>query len=347
MTDWTTRFAKPAAVSALNRRLGRAMMHCPALTDAGWNFRCVECHIATGTYPTGHTSIWHQHEEYQIETILSGTFQFRAEGCRPVTMRSGQALVIPWRLPHGWKCTRRGVMVGISLELTPTLAATRCDAALFRKLHWLTAHPIRTKLLDLIHAAALDEQVPFSSMSTACQLFLFLSEVMRRVLPTDDKARSEPEQASPQEHLSEARGGELVGRIMRRISDNPALPLTLRQVAQDAGLSGRQVHRLFTQHTGKSLHEWLLEQRLELARDMLVEQGRSIQIKEVAFQCGFSSATYFTSLFRKFYGFAPTAQITGDGVMKSRVSVISLPAPDQKQKPPSESAQPRRPRVAN
>lgn len=322
MTNWTSLFSNPIEVSQLNTRLAKALVHCPTLVEGGWNFRCVECHIATGTYATGCTSPWHSHEEYQIETVLTGAFEFEAEGTKPVTLRAGQALVIPWRLPHHWKCLKSGVMVGISLELTPTLAATRRDDSLFRKLTWLTGHPIRTQMFDLVQAASLGGNVPFHSTVTACHLFLLLAEIMQRVIPDD---AGEITDASTQ--ISEIRGSELVGRIMRRLSDNPGLQISLSQVAKEAGLGSRQVHRLFMKHTGKSLRAWLAEQRLEMARKLLTQKGRTAQIKEIAFQCGFSSATYFSNIFQKVYGYAPSAQVTGHAAMKSAATVKFLTPP--------------------
>lgn len=323
MVDWTTRFSKPSAVMELNRRLAKAMMHCPSLADAGWNFRCIECHIADGTYQAGYEAPWHSHEEYQIETILSGVFQFEAKGCRRVIMRPGQALLIPLRLPHRFKCVKRGVMVGLSLEVIPTVAQALGAPPFSRKPSWLTAHPIRAKLLELIQSGTVRGQVPFNSIATACHLFLFLAEVMQRVVPSPEESP-----AGQDQQISEIRGGELVGRIINRLNTNPALPITLGTIARESALSARQVHRLFLRHTGKSLREWVFEQRLEMARNLIEEQGRSAQIKQIAFDCGFSSANYFSTTFHKHFGCSPTEHAAGSGAMRSRSTLKSEAPPE-------------------
>jgi AraC-like DNA-binding protein len=325
MKNWTTLFSNPAEVAKLNTCLAKTLVYCPTLVEGGWNFRCVECHIATGTYASGHNFQWHSHEEYQIEVALTGAFKFEAEKSSTVTLRPGQALVIPWRLPHRWKCLKRGVMVGISLELTPTLAATRMDSSLFKRLTWLSGHPIRIRMFELINSASQDGHMPFHSTSTACRLFLFLAEVMRRVIPDVNEKSMEMDQ-----DISEMRGGELVARIMRRLEGNLGLQITLSQVAQEVGLSSRQVHRLFIKHNGKSFHQWLMNQRLEYARKLLTQKGKVMQVKEIAFQCGFQSPTYFSNIFRKIYGFSPTTQVTGNAAMKSAATVKFLPPPDAK-----------------
>ena len=343
MTNWAKLLSNSEKVIQMNRQLAKALAHCPLLAEGGWNFRCVECHIDTGTYPPGYSRPWHMHEEFQIESALTGVFEFEAEGSKPVILRPGQALVIPWRLPHRWKCLKPGVMVGISLELIPTLAVTQRDDSIFRKLTWLTDRPIRSKIFDLANAAILGNQPPFQATTTACHLFLFLAEIMRRVIPSDTVTLTKAEV-----QISEIRGGELVGRVMRRLNDDPSQSITLDQVARDAGLSSRQIHRLFMKHTGKSLNKWLIEQRLEMSRKLLAQGGRTLRIKEIAFQCGFSSHGYFCNLFRKVYGFAPTAQITGDHAGMKSAATFKYLTPTEAQsgseKNPAIDAVPRRAR---
>lgn len=297
----------------LNRRLAKAMMYCPSLADGGWNFRCVECHVAEGACRVGEGVQWHSHEEYQIETVLSGVFEFETREPRAVTMRPAQALAIPWKLPHRWKCVERGVMVGISLEVVPSVALAVGSPPFSRVASRLTARSIREKLKTLIQSATMRGQVPFNTMATACHLYLFLAEVMQRVIPSPEESP-----AGQDLGITAIRSSEIVGRIISWLNANLARPTTLGIVAREFALSTRQLHRLFLQHTGKSLHDWLLEERLEMARSLIEKQGRSVQIKQIAFDCGFSSANYFSTTFQKHFGCSATAYATGTGAMKSR-----------------------------
>lgn len=304
------RFSKQPAVDKVNSHLAKALVYCPLLVQGGCSFRCV--HIDIGTYPEGHCISWHSHNEYQIEIAVTGAFEFEAEGSLLSSLRPGKAVVIPWKLPHRWKCLKRGVMIGISLDLTPNPEFMHRDGSLSPGLHNVAGHLLKTKTNDLIKSATGPGSGPFYSTVTACHMFLLLAEIMNRVIRVDANELQDSDSK-----FASFRGSEVVGRVMKRLRKNPEEKVTLAQIAREAGLSTRQLHRLFAKHAGKSPHAWLMDQRLEMARKLLAKEGNSMQIKEIAFECGFASPTYFSNCFRKAYGYAPSSQVTGYAVMKS------------------------------
>jgi AraC-like DNA-binding protein len=61
----------------------------------------------------------------------------------------------------------------------------------------------------------------------------------------------------------------------------------------------------FRAATGRTLHYAITEQRIAAASSLLRDQGLSL--KSIAQRCGFSSAAYFITAFRRATGSTPTA----------------------------------------
>lgn len=324
MRDWTKIFQTRKNVIGLNARLTKALAHCPTLDAGGWNFRCVECHVATGTYASGFGYDWHSHDEYQIEIAVGGTFEFLTADSRKITLRPGRAIVIPWKMAHRWKCLKSGVMVGISLELLPTPQSIRRDGWLIENIREVGNSAIKLKVDDLIKAGLANEGLSLRSQVTACHLFLLLAEIMEQLAPTE-----KPEEADLANVAAEARAREAIGWIVRHLDESLGADVSLTQIAREVGMSTRHVHRLFLKHVGKSMHDYLQERRLEQARRLLTEQGHKMQVKEIAFTCGFNSLAYFSNSFRKVYGVAPSDLLRDEVSLKSGFTVKSHSRPEE------------------
>ncbi|MGI9370791.1 MAG: helix-turn-helix domain-containing protein, partial [Ruegeria sp.] len=80
-------------------------------------------------------------------------------------------------------------------------------------------------------------------------------------------------------------------------------PLTLIEIADHAGLSRRQIERLFRHHMGRSPARYYLEIRLDRARHLLLQS--MLPVVEVAIACGFVSASHFSKCYRELYGRSP------------------------------------------
>jgi transcriptional regulator GlxA family with amidase domain len=91
--------------------------------------------------------------------------------------------------------------------------------------------------------------------------------------------------------------------IIELMEKNLAEPLSLIEIADDAGLSRRQIERLFRQEMGRSPARYYLEIRLERARHLLVQS--TLPVVEVAVACGFVSASHFSKCYREIYNRSP------------------------------------------
>jgi AraC-like DNA-binding protein len=75
--------------------------------------------------------------------------------------------------------------------------------------------------------------------------------------------------------------------------------LGIEAVARRYGLSARQAQRLFEQD-GTTFTEFLLEQRLLLARKMLADPANAWRkINDIAYSAGFADVSYFNRSFRR------------------------------------------------
>jgi AraC-like DNA-binding protein/quercetin dioxygenase-like cupin family protein len=101
---------------------------------------------------------------------------------------------------------------------------------------------------------------------------------------------------------------------LRRVCDailaNPALDLTLEELAHSASTSPRTLARLFRSDTGMSFGQWRQQARL-LAALRLLASGE--KVTSVAMDLGYDSPSAFTSMFRKALG-VPPSRYFGDPI---------------------------------
>jgi len=83
-------------------------------------------------------------------------------------------------------------------------------------------------------------------------------------------------------------------------------PLDQDTLAGYVGLSRRQLERLFGKHLGRTPAQYYLELRLERARHLLYQT--TMPIMDVAFACGFVSASHFSTCYRQMYGKTPRTE---------------------------------------
>ncbi|KZY41575.1 AraC family transcriptional regulator [Roseovarius sp. HI0049] len=83
-------------------------------------------------------------------------------------------------------------------------------------------------------------------------------------------------------------------------------PVSTVQIAEDLGISVRQLERLFGRYFNTSPSRYYMELRLDRARNLLLQTEMSVS--EIAIASGFQSVGHFTRLYRKSFGTTPSAQ---------------------------------------
>lgn len=93
-------------------------------------------------------------------------------------------------------------------------------------------------------------------------------------------------------------------QVKAYIADNIDTKLTLAALAAEVGLDVFAFSRWFRRQTGTTPHQFVLGQRIDLAKRLL--SATKVELLDVAFQCGFSSHSHLTSAFRRFVGTTPS-----------------------------------------
>jgi len=91
--------------------------------------------------------------------------------------------------------------------------------------------------------------------------------------------------------------------VIKLMENNLEEPLSRAELATAAGLSTRQLERLFRKYLNRSPARYYLELRLNKARLLLLQTNMSVI--DVALACGFVSASHFSKCYRDFFGRTP------------------------------------------
>jgi AraC family transcriptional regulator, glycine betaine-responsive activator len=91
--------------------------------------------------------------------------------------------------------------------------------------------------------------------------------------------------------------------VIKLMEDNLEEPLDRGELASAAGLSSRQLERLFRKYLNRSPARYYVELRLNRARLLLLQTN--MPVIDVALACGFVSASHFSKCYRDFFGKTP------------------------------------------
>jgi AraC-like DNA-binding protein len=96
---------------------------------------------------------------------------------------------------------------------------------------------------------------------------------------------------------------ERLCRARRYIDECYDLPLDLTEISKQACLSRYHFLRLFRDTFETTPHQYLIQRRIEKAKELL--RSRGLSVTDVCFEVGFQSLGSFSSLFRRCVGHAP------------------------------------------
>jgi AraC-like DNA-binding protein len=133
-------------------------------------------------------------------------------------------------------------------------------------------------------------EAPQGKLEQEEELLTFLSELIIRQAgpaPRPPKLRPQP---------------PAVARACEYIRANYAATLTLKELAQAAGLSPFHFHRVFLKTMGISPHDYLVRLRVEKALELLKKGG---EMAEVALETGFVDQSHFSRFFKRIIGTPP------------------------------------------
>lgn len=101
----------------------------------------------------------------------------------------------------------------------------------------------------------------------------------------------------------DSKSNMLVTQIMQYIDANISGQITNSDLGVYFNYNPNYLNRLMLRHTGKTLHKYVLQQRIALSLKLI--QTTNMTIAEIAIHLGFNSPSHFSYCFKKEMGFSP------------------------------------------
>ena len=95
-----------------------------------------------------------------------------------------------------------------------------------------------------------------------------------------------------------------LSRVTDYINDCLTQTIKVQDMAKLLGISRFHFSRLFKQTIGMSPHQYVMQQRIELAKQLLKQD---LAIADIALECGFNSHSHLGKYFRAMTGMIPKA----------------------------------------
>ena len=252
----------------------------------------------------GETKVdYHYHEFYKLLFFISGKGGYFVEGKR-YALTPGDIILIGKQCVHrpefesGVPCER--IVLYISPELLLRESSSTCQLTdCFSKEYDHVLRPnekIRKTLFSIV--SNMEQELSSNRygkeiVSTGMLLNL-LVEIARSIF---HKEVQKPAPMLPK--------SKRMLDIMHYLDAHLTEDINIDLLAEKFYISRFHMMRRFREETGTTIHAYISDHRLMLARDWI---GQGIPATEVCFQCGFGSYSSFSRAYGKFFGTTPTGR---------------------------------------
>lgn len=247
---------------------------------------------------------YHYHEFYKLVFLLSGSGSYVVEG-QHYRLSPGDLVLVGSRIVH-----RPRFEPGISYEriilyISPVLLqnCSTQDYSLEEMFSGRRGHVLRPteefrrKLLSL--TAQLETEMgsrePGRGILSRCTLLRMLVEIGSEMAKDNAHLYSSPVTQDSK-----------ILDILRYLDGHLEEEISIEDLARRFFISKYHMMRRFREETGTSIHTYLSDKRLLLARD-LIQQGQPVT--DACFGCGFRSYSAFSRAYGKLFGVTPTGRM--------------------------------------
>lgn len=226
-------------------------------------------------------------------------------------LKPGAALVLPWRHEISYQADSRNPFQLGTLHVVPNHLGEVSDITLGVGLFegdGLLGSPLRQ---DSPNNRLSSAQLHDSGSHLARNLILLGNYAIEQLLyGVEDKSLLVAlgqliyHETGAESELAHSVGPSSLRAMKEFMLQNLARPITITDIAKAANCSVSTAERIFRSHEQISPKSWLARARLRHASFLL--QSTNLQVAEVAFQVGFSDPLYFSKVFSKSFGVAPS-----------------------------------------
>lgn len=258
-------------------------------------FQVVSCEMAgvlAIEAETAHAFPRHFHEQFGFGLIERGA-QRSLSGRGVVEAGAGDLITVnPGEVHDGAPLGAAG-RAWRMLYIDPALIAeTACDA---NEGKTRTCEFVRPVLRDEILTVTF--RVLYDALTASQKEKMDLRRDEALVLLVDGLVRERPSETHPAVPVAIRRAREL-------LDDDPTASVTLAELARASGLSRFQVVRGFSRAFGLTPHAYLVQRRIDLARQFIIGGAA---LSDAAAASGFADQSHMTRHFVRRFGFSPGA----------------------------------------
>jgi AraC-like DNA-binding protein/ligand-binding sensor protein len=124
--------------------------------------------------------------------------------------------------------------------------------------------------------------------------------------------------------LFSQREEKIVIETQRLVREMGPEKVTIQNLAHNLKISAGHLGRVYSRTTGQTLEEYLIRQRLEMGKRLLLDPR--LHVAEVADRCGFCNPAYFASVFKKHMHCTPRAYASRPQQFSAQDVAIQQPA---------------------
>lgn len=274
----------------------------------GFGIRVLRCHLTS--FPPGHTIPFHQHSEFELHFIPQGKGRVAFED-REYELREGMFYITGPGVAHQQWSDERDPMYEFCLHCEIAAIDEEPGTRWGLDIERQEAEECVRLLQSSPSAPAADR---FNAMGCFLEAYRVYEEqrvgfyttlkmTIIQILLRAVRALAPREQggAIPERDMASHR----YRQAKKYMEDNASRPISLDEVAQAAGVSPRQLQRIFVKEGHTTFREWLEEVRLTRVCSDLVTSSRPVEA--IALEHGYANANYLYPVFKKKFGQTPAA----------------------------------------